>query len=426
MPDRKKGPVSHKIDNLYIPDIEIYQWSNGTKVCEINMGSQEILKIEVVHLAGRSKEDFPLISRAASSLLKDGCGNKSSADIAEEIDFLGASIKTASNMDLAYTSVYTLCKHADKIIPLLHEMYQRPTYAEDEIEKFKKLNIQKLKEELTKNEVITYRQITEEIFGKNHPYGYNSLEADYLAIERNKILNHFQDYYGTDNRYIFISGKINDTIRKQIAEFFGVDHKPSKVHPFKPVTTDGIGKKINLYSKNEHQSTLKMGFRLFERNHPDNAPFFLLNTILGGYFGSRLMMSIREDLGYTYDIFSSMDQMLYDGCFYISTEAAPEYMTPLVKEIYNQMDILKQDLVSAHELNMVKNYLMGNFMNMLDGPMNVSTFAKTMVLTGKHTKDFNGFVSELNNITAEDIMRVAQKYFDENKMIEVIVSQEKT
>ncbi len=156
MPDRKKGPISHKIDNLYIPDIEIYQWSNGTKVCEINMGSQEILKIEVVHLAGRSKEDFPLISRAASSLLKDGCGNKSSADIAEEIDFLGASIKTASNMDLAYTSVYTLCKHADKIIPLLHEMYQRPTYAEDEIEKYKKLNIQKLKEELTKNEVIKY------------------------------------------------------------------------------------------------------------------------------------------------------------------------------------------------------------------------------------------------------------------------------
>jgi zinc protease len=96
MLDRKKGPISHKINSLVIQDIDIYQWQNGTKVCEINLGSQDILKIEVVHLAGRSVEDYPLISRATSSLLKDGCGTKTSADIAEEIDFFGSSIKTAS------------------------------------------------------------------------------------------------------------------------------------------------------------------------------------------------------------------------------------------------------------------------------------------------------------------------------------------
>lgn len=422
MLDRKKGPISHKINSLVIPDIDIYQWQNGTKVCEINLGSQDILKIEVVHLAGRSVEDYPLISRATSSLLKDGCGTKTSADIAEEIDFFGSSIKTASNMDFAYTSMYTLTKHVDKVIPLLHEMYARPTFAIEEVEKFKKLNIQKLKEELTKNEVITYRQITEEIFGKDHAYGYNSLEKDYLNIDQSKIVEHFENYYGTDNRYIFLSGKIDDHVRNQIAAFFGQDNKSAKIHPYKAVTTDGKGKRIQLYSHNEHQSALKIGFRLFDRNHADNAGFFILNTILGGYFGSRLMASIREDLGYTYDIFSSVDQMLHDGCFYISTEAAPEYVQPLIKEIYHQMDILKQEKVPGEELSMVKNYLMGNFMNMLDGPMNLSTFAKTMILTDKKPSDFNDFVQELMDVNADSIMAMAQKYFDENKFIEVIVS----
>ncbi|MBK6665247.1 MAG: insulinase family protein [Saprospiraceae bacterium] len=111
------------------------------------------------------------------------------------------------------------------LVPLLHEMYERPVFAEDEIEKFKKLNIQKLKEELTKNEVITYRLITEEIFGKSHAYGYNSTESDYNAINQSIIKEHFENYYGSDNRFVFISGKITDTMLKQLEAF--LDQKPS-------------------------------------------------------------------------------------------------------------------------------------------------------------------------------------------------------
>lgn len=424
MINRKSGPASYNINKLNIPELEIYDWTNGTRVCEVNLGSQDILKIEVVHVAGRSVEEHHLISRAVSSLLKDGSGQKTSAQIAEEIDFYGSSIKTASNMDFSYTTMYTLTKYADKIIPLLHELYIEPTFPEDEIEKFKKLNIQKLKEELTKNEVITYRQITEEIFGKEHAYGYNSTEIDYLNIDRSKIITHFKQNYGTNNRYIFISGKITDPIRKLISDTFGQDNSIAKEHKYVPVMKEAGGKKIQIRSKNEHQSAIKTGMRLFDKNHPDNASFFVLNTIFGGYFGSRLMSSIRENLGYTYDIFSSVDQMLYDGCFYVSTEAAPSYEKLLLKEIYQQMEILKQEKVSKDELSMVKNYLMGNFINMLDGPMNVSSFAKTMILTGKNPSAFNLFTTEILDTNMDQIMDMAQKYLNEKNMIEILVSPE--
>jgi zinc protease len=97
MLDRKKGPAIHAIDSLYIPPILQYVLPNGVKVCEVNLGSQEILKMEIVHVAGRSVEDSRLISRATSSLMKEGCLGKNSAQIAEHFDYFGSSIKTASN-----------------------------------------------------------------------------------------------------------------------------------------------------------------------------------------------------------------------------------------------------------------------------------------------------------------------------------------
>lgn len=422
MINRKKGPEIHPVQKLNIPGIDQYTLPNGVKVCEVNLGSQEIVKIEVVHTAGRSYEDHHLIGRATSSLLKDGCGSLNSAQIAEKIDYYGSSIKTASNMDFSFTSIHTLNKHCDRILPLLHDMYTTPTFPEDEIEKFKSLNIQKLKEELTKNEVITYRQITEEIFGIDHPYGYNSKEEDYLGIDRQKIIQHFDDFYGSDNCYLFLSGHITDSIRKDIDSYFGQTIKSSKKKIYQPSWTDLERKEILISSKNEHQSAIKTGRKLFDKDHPDNAAVFVLNTLFGGYFGSRLMTNIREEKGLTYDIYSSVDQMLYDGCFYVSTEAATEYVAPILKEVYDEMDILKQEKADIDELQMVKNYLMGNFMNMLDGPMNVSSFAKSMVLTGKNPEEFHDFADAIIGMEPETVMEAARKYLNKEQMIEIVVS----
>ena len=114
--------------------------------------------------------------------------------------------------------------------------------------------------------------------------------------------------------------------------------------------------------------------------------------------------------------------MLYDGCFYISTEAATEYVEPILEEVYLQMEILKNEKVGAKELIMVKNYLMGTFMNMLDGPMNVSSFAKSMILSGKKPLDFLEFTDEMVEMSPEMILKAAQIYLNKEDMIEVIVS----
>lgn len=419
--DRSMGPVIRKINNLVIPKIDVYEYQNGTQVCEVNYGSQDILKIEIVHKAGRTAEIQRLASRATAKILTEGTRSKTSEQIADEIDFYGSSIKTAANMDFASTTFYGLLKHGVKAIPLLGEIYNEPAFPQSEIDKFIKQNIQKLRGELTRNEAITYRQITESIFGADHPYGYNSSEDLYHKIDRKSILDHYENCYGTDNRYIFISGKITDKVRDELYKYFGSDCRKTRKVVYPDVTVPEGFKRIELKSHNEHQGAIKTGFRLFDKSHPNNASFFVLNTILGGYFGSRLMTRIRENLGYTYDIFSSVDQMLYDGCFYVSTESAPEYIDPVLGEIYHEMDVLKSIKVSNRELEMVKSYLSGNFLNMIDGPLHLSVFAKMMVLIGKEPSEFIEFADEILRLTPKILRETAQKYFDKNKMTEIIV-----
>jgi zinc protease len=419
---RKKGPAITRPHSLQIPAFRQYSLDNGMQVCEIDMGSQDIFKMEIVHRAGRSAERQALTSRAVSSLLKEGCAGMSSKKVAEKIDYYGASIKTGANMDFAYTTFYSLTSHATELIPLIRDMYYAPDFRQEEIDRFISVNVEKLREELTKNDVISYRQITEEIFGAMHPYGYNSTENDYQNLCREVIVHHHEEFFGSDNAFLFLSGKLTDAIRDEMQSCFGTI---TKITPDvrKPVSEMPLhGRSIRIHSRKEHQSAIKTGRLLFDKNHPDNPGFFVLNTILGGYFGSRLMASIREEKGFTYDIFSSMDQMLYDGCFYISTEAATEYVEPLLAELYHQMSILQHEAVGPDELQMVKNYLMGNFMNMLDGPMNLGSFAKSLFSTGQTQEDFLTFVDKMLAITDKDLLLLAQKYLNKEDMIEVVVT----
>jgi zinc protease len=421
MLNRKVQPEIRQIRHIDIPDIEKIYLDNGVPVIITNMGTEDIVKIEIVHKAGKSVEDKKLVSRVTSSLMKEGCGPWDAESFAEKFDFYGAGMKTASNMDFLYSSVYTIGKYVPHIIEPLAVMYSDPRFEESELENFTKVNIQKLREELTKNEVLSYRLITESIFGSHHPYGYNSYPEDYHNISIQDVKHHFESYIGTDNMYVFLSGKVSDTTIKAVNEQFGQTKKSTHIKKYTACDIPPFHKRFIEKAPADFQCSLKLGRRLFDRTHKDQSAFFVLNTILGGYFGSRLMDVLREEKGFTYDISSQMDQMLYDGCFYISTEISEENLDETIQEIYHQTDMLQQKKVSAKELEMVKNYLSGTFLHMVDGPLNLSVVAKTLELIGLPFSALQEWIQNIMDITPEDVRKCAQKYLDKKDMVEVIV-----
>jgi predicted Zn-dependent peptidase len=158
------------------------------------------------------------------------------------------------------------------------------------------------------------------------------------------------------------------------------------------------------------QTAIKIGRRLFDRHHPDFNGMVVLNTLLGGYFGSRLMTNIREKKGFTYNIYSTVDAYLLDGCFYIATEVSPEKSAAAVRAIFSEMKKLREKLVPEEELSMVRNYILGMMLNGLDGPINSSDMVRNQIVENQSPEHFEALVETVRSISAEALQALANQY----------------
>ncbi|PHN03063.1 M16 family metallopeptidase [Flavilitoribacter nigricans] len=421
MPDRSHPPLIHNIGQLILPLPELIHLDNGIPVYVTNMGTQDVIRLEIVYRAGRPFEQKQLASRATAAMLKEGTRQHDAAAIAETIDFYGASLSQPFNLDTGNLVLYSLSRHFESVLPLFTEMLDSPVFPEDELRAFVKRNKKSLKTDLAKTDVVAYRTVTEKVFGEDHPYGYNSTLETYEELGREDLVAHFERCYGIDNCTVFLSGRITDSVIRALNAQIGqlertgrpescsmAVHAPARGYNYIP-HPDSV------------QTAIRIGRRVFSRHHPDYPAFFVLNTILGGYFGSRLMTNIREDKGYTYNIYSSLDVMRNDGAFYIGTEVGNEFVEDTLHQIRLELKSLIEHPVEEEELTMVRNYLMGNFLSMLDGPFNVGEVVRTMVGDDLPFSFFSTLVESVNTVEAETLQRLAVEYLQPEEQWEVIV-----
>jgi len=145
-----------------------------------------------------------------------------------------------------------------------------------------------------------------------------------------------------------------------------------------------------------------------------------LNTLFGGYFGSRLMSNIREDKGYTYGIGSGVASYEDAHFFYISTEVGKDVTNPAVKEIYNELATITSNKPEEKELETVKNYMLGSLLNESDGVFSLADRFKGVYFNGENFDFYNRYIAAINNCTPDVILNTAQKYFNDENMLEVI------
>ena len=147
----------------------------------------------------------------------------------------------------------------------------------------------------------------------------------------------------------------------------------------------------------------------------------VLNTIFGGYFGSRLMSNVREDKGYTYGIYSSISPEVNGGSMTIHTETGRDVVEMAIKEVYHEMDVLCNELVPDDELLLVKNYLLGGLLGDLDGPFSILQRWRTLILNGFKEDYFNNNINIYKTVSAKELQSLAQKYFNRQDFYEVVV-----
>ncbi|HZV43896.1 MAG TPA: pitrilysin family protein, partial [Saprospiraceae bacterium] len=373
--------------------------------------------------AGASKEKKIAVAEFMAGQLSEGTQQLSSADFAEKIEFLGATLQTRGGVDTIRIKLYTLSRFLPQLIELIRDIILYPSFDEQELKVYTNNKIERLQIELKKNDVLAYRHLTEAIYGKEHPYGRNALPQDYQAITVEDMVEHHRQFILPQNGMIFLSGSYDEEILESVKRVLGT---------WGTLNENGSGKEtvhvaksqtgyIEIDGPQSHQAAIRIGRKLFTQDHPDWNGLYVLNTILGGYFGSRLMTEIRENLGLTYGIYSGMDSFAEDGCFYISTETTTENIKTVIEAIKIEAAKLKQTLIPEPELRMARNYLMGHLMTQLDGPFATLDFIKSMKIERLPDETFSDLVNTIQQITSNELRELAIRYLDLDQWVTIVI-----
>jgi zinc protease len=396
---------------------------NGVKVYAIDAGSQEVLQMEMIFYAGNSYESANGVAAATSQLLKNGTSNKSAFEINEHFDYYGAYCSRSCHNETAIVSLHTLSKYLQEVLPVIKEMITDSAFKEEELNIYKQNSKQKLSVSLQKCDFVANRLIDAYLYGEQHPYGKYIKAADYDALTPDQLKKHFNQYYANGNCVIFIAGKLPADLFDQLNKNFGTLSLTSVIQI---QTADTIiaasEKKYRIQNDvNGVQGAIRLATHFPNRHHPDFTKMMVLNTVFGGFFGSRLMSNIREEKGYTYGIHSFVQNHLQSSALVISTEAGKEVCEPTIEEVYKEMAVLREELVDEEELLLVRNYLIGIILGDLDGPFHIISRWKNIILNGLDEKYFYDSVQTIKSISAEELNALANKYFIPDNFYELVV-----
>ncbi|MBL4624851.1 MAG: insulinase family protein [Flavobacteriales bacterium] len=421
MVDRSLTPGFEEVQNVNLLDYDLRQLSCGVPVYVFNAGSQDVVSLEILFDAGSWNQSKPFIASSTSALLKEGTAKYSSLQMNEAIDFYGSFLQTDMSKDSASIALYALNKQLDHVLPYLTEVLLNPVFLESEL----KTHLARVEQQFVvnqqKNSTIARREFLNVLYGDNHPYGKKAEREYFKQVERDDLAAFWSKSYTAKNCKVFLSGKITDEVFQAIdnAVLFPI----SGIETVNQKYSVQSSKQIKHYTKkiDSVQSAIRIGERVIGKSHPDFAKLQVVNTILGGYFGSRLMSNIREDKGFTYGIGSFIAPMAHDCYFGISTEVGIDVTQKAIDEIYKELEILRTELVSEGELRLVKSYLMGELLKSVDGPFAVAERWKGMILFGLDKSYFNGLIQTITTITPQEVLEIAVKYLDISDLYEVVV-----
>jgi predicted Zn-dependent peptidase len=272
--------------------------------------------------------------------------------------------------------------------------------------------------------MIARKKFAELLFGNEHPYGHNVTEDDFDRLKREESFNFYKKNYTATGAVVIASGNVTDTTLQLIQKHYGnlpgaVQEEPLPARPA-PIAQRG---EFLVEKQDALQSAIRIGKMLFTKSHPDYTGMLVLNTVFGGYFGSRLMSNIREDKGYTYGIGSAVVSFTHAGYFTISTEVGAEVTRDAIKEIYSELEKLQTELISESELSLVRNYMLGTFLRSIDGPFALADRFKGIYFHGLGYDYYERYMETIQTITPAELRNLANKYLKKEEMIELVVGR---
>lgn len=397
---------------------------NGVKLHTINSGNQPIVSLQLVFSVDHTFSDVEVYAPITARMLLEGTSRHTAEQIAEIMADHGAFLDADVAFDLANLELYCLTKHLPKLIDLLLELLNHSLFPEEELQHVKRVMYQKEKINLERSQIVSSFKFRENLFGKEHPYGRHKELTKIQRVDRKKVIDYHQTVYKSQPFDLIMAGKFSDNDLSMIQDLFGALKFDKVTQATRPVVYDVPelkNKKVIENKEDAVQTSVRVGRVLFAKRHADYLKFSVLNTILGGYFGSRLMMNIRERKGYTYGIYSSMITLKNAGYMVIGGDVKKEFREEVMAEIMYEMRRLCTEVVEEEELSRVKNYICGSFVKSFKDPIEIASRYRNIYFYELPSDYFSNYIRDVQSIDASELQTLAQKYFQEDRFLSVLI-----
>ena len=413
---RKNAPSLKAIENINFISPVKNQLGEHTPFFWMKEVPNETARLDFIFHAGTTRGSN-LISSLVAGLLISGTDKKTSTDIHNELDDLGAFFDVGLGHESVLVSFYALKKNILSVFKIFEDALEHVNFPQNEIDELITDRKQKLKINCEKVGFLSQRAFQKNLFHGTNYARQTELE-DYDTVRREEIIEYFSKNYKNGLSKVVLVGALEEVQVTEIAEKskkWCIPEKPLFENNFK--NNKGV---FQLEKKDAVQSAVRIGKTLFNKNHSDFLGFSILNTILGDYFGSRLMKNIREDKGYTYGISSTEAELAKSGYFMIGTEVGSAQKDLAIQEIKNEIERLQNDLVPDEELELVRNYLLGQLLKSADGPYAMTDLFLSVDAYDLDFSFYESYIQKVKNIDAEELRALAVKYLAWDSMTIVI------
>jgi zinc protease len=427
--DRTKPPKPGPESKVKFPSYYEKTLPNGLKVIVIENHEQPIVYVSFVVKSGSTYDgELPGLASVTAELLTKGTKTRSATQIAEEIDFVGGSLNATASWDATNVSVLVLKKYLGVGVDILQDVVLNPTFPEEEIERVRTQRLASIKQSKAEAGYLAGVRFSKELFA-GHPYANESggNEESIQKMKRDDLVKFYQTHFIPNNSFIIFAGDITPSEALPLVEkYFGGWKKGKNPHKEFQTVKDVNQTKVVIVDKlGAVQSAIRIGHLGIDRKNKDYVKVYTLNTLLGGYFNSRINMNLRETHGYTYGASSFFDARIYPGPFIVSADVRNEVTDSSIAEVIKELKRIIDEPVPEDELKMAKDYIVGSFPLQIETPAQVASRVMTIEIYGLPKDFYDRFREEVKKITAKDIQETARKYLHPDKLLIVVSGNSK-
>jgi predicted Zn-dependent peptidase len=431
-PDRSKPPQPGAPPELKLPAIEKHQLSNGLPVWIVQLHEVPVAQINLVIRSG-SADDPPRrfgLANMTAAMLMQGAGSRSALDVADAIDYLGATLSADSTSDLSAIRLHVPVARLADALPVMADVALRPSFPTDELERQRQQRLTTILQARDDPATIAQFAFTRILYGPNHRYGTPQMgTAEVIkTFTPDEMKTFYASAYRPDNATLLAVGDVTpDRLVPMLESSFGswkaaAGSKASQTLPAVPQTST---RTVYIVDKpGAPQSQIRIGGIGVPRSTADFFPIQVMNTALGGSFSSRLNNNLREVHGYTYGAFSSFDMRVGPGPFTANAGVQTDKTSESLTEFFNELNAILKP-VPAEELARAKNYVALRFPSTFETTGDMARRLEDMIVFQLPNDYFSNYVDRIQAVTATDAQRVAEKYVVPQRAVIVVVGDRK-